>query len=117
MEYPELRKVAQGLAERDNPAAVLIEDKASGQSLIQSLRADTALPVLPVKVDSDKETRAYAVQGLIESGKVKLPPSATWLPDFVSECSEFPNGAHDDQVDSMTQALNWMRPANRYWLA
>jgi predicted phage terminase large subunit-like protein len=25
--------------------------------------------------------------------------------DFIEECASFPNGAHDDQVDAMTQAL------------
>jgi predicted phage terminase large subunit-like protein len=51
---------------------VLIEDKASGQSLIQELKRDTRLPILSIKVDSDKVSRAYAVTPSIETGRVFL---------------------------------------------
>jgi len=51
--------------------------------------------------------RAAAVSPLIEAGNIYLPhPSwAPWVNDFIEECAAFPNGAHDDQVDAMTQAL------------
>jgi hypothetical protein len=87
----------------------LIEDRASGQSLIQDLKRDTRMPLLAIKVDSDKKSRAHAVTGLIEAGRVYLPERAPWLADFLDEISAFAQGAHDDQVDSMTQALNYMR--------
>ncbi|MGC9237825.1 MAG: phage terminase large subunit, partial [Thiomonas sp.] len=90
------------------PSAILIEDKASGQSLIQELQRATRLPVLPVKVDRDKIARASAITPLIESGRVLLPESAPWVSDFIEECSSFPVGAHDDRVDSMTQALDYL---------
>lgn len=53
-EFPELKRQAVALAEVWRPQAVLIEDAASGQSLIQSLRAETSLPVLPIKPQGDK---------------------------------------------------------------
>ena len=33
------------------------------------------------------------------------PHLAPWVNDLIEECAAFPNGAHDDQVDAMTQAL------------
>ncbi len=40
-------------------------------------------------------------------GNVYLPhPQVmSWVNDFIEECAAFPNGAHGDQVDAMTQAL------------
>ena len=105
VEFPELKRTAVNLYDRDNPSAVLVEDKASGQSLIQELRRDTKLPVIPVKVDTDKTARVNATSPLIEAGKVFLPESAHWLYDYIEELSAFPAGEHDDQVDSTTQAL------------
>ena len=51
--------------------------------------------------------RAAAVSPLIEAGNIYLPHPlyAPWVNDFIEECAAFPNGAHDDQVDAMTQAL------------
>ncbi len=109
VEFPELKRIAVALDARDSPSAVPVEDKASGQSLIQELQRDTKIPVIPFKVDSNKIARAYAVTPLIEAGKVFLPENAPWLFDYIEELSAFPNAEHDDQVDSTTQALSFMR--------
>ena len=108
-EFPELKRQAVALAEIWRPNAVLIEDAASGQSLIQALKAETRLPILPVKPLGDKVARAPAVSPLVESGRVCLPESAAWLADFLDEVSSFPAAPHDDQVDAFTQALGYMR--------
>lgn len=82
----------------------LIEDKANGPAIIDMLRGE--IPgLLPVDPEGGKETRAWAVQPQVESGNVFLPDGAPWLDAFLGECDAFPRGAHDDQVDSMTQAL------------
>lgn len=109
VEFPELKRIATALYERDMPDLVIVEDKASGQSLIQELQRNTRIPVLPIKVDRDKVARAYAATPSIEAGKVYLPENAPWLFDYIEELSSFPNAAHDDQVDSTTQALSFMR--------
>ena len=109
MEFPELKRNATVFSEEWKPSAVLVEDRASGQSLIQELRAGTRLPILPVKVDTDKLTRAQAVTPLIEAGRVYLPDSTPWVADFIEELAVFPHGTHDDVVDSVTQALNYLR--------
>ena len=109
VEFPELKRVAVALHERDMPDVMIVEDKASGQSLVQELQRNTRIPVLPVKVDSNKVARANSATPLIEAGRVFLPASAPWLFDYIEELSAFPNAAHDDQVDSTTQALAYMR--------
>jgi predicted phage terminase large subunit-like protein len=109
VEFPELKRQAVALAEIWKPNAVLIEDAASGQSLVQSLQAETRLPVLPVKPLGDKVARASAISPLVEAGRVHLPESASWLADFLDEISSFPAAPHDDQVDALAQALAYMR--------
>ncbi len=109
LEYPELKKLMLRHAADWEPGAVLIEDKASGQQLLQDLRRETALPLIAIQPLDDKITRAMAESALIESGKVALPIHAAWLPDYEMEMLTFPNAAHDDQVDSTTQFLKWAR--------
>src|SRR5579863_55111 len=108
VEFPELKRRLVELVREWNPTAILVEDAASGQSLVQELRS-TALPILPIKPDGDKVSRASAVTPLIESGRVYLPESANWLTDFLDELAAFPVGVHDDCVDSMTLALGYLR--------
>jgi predicted phage terminase large subunit-like protein len=86
--------------------AILIEDKANGSAVIQMLSHD--IPgLLPINPQGGKVARAHAVSPLIEAGNVYLPHPdwQPWVRDFIEECVQFPNGAHDDQVDAMTQAL------------
>ena len=86
---------------------ILIEDKANGTAIINVLSSEME-GVIPIKPEGGKVTRANAVSPAIERGSVYLPKFANFVDDFVAECSAFPNGAHDDQVDAMTQALNRM---------
>ena len=109
VEFPELKRRMKWLADEWKPVQILVEDKGSGQSLVQELKYESALPIIPIKVDSDKRTRAQVITGVIEAGKVFLPESAPWLNDYVDQLAAFPNGAHDDAVDSTTQALNYLR--------
>jgi predicted phage terminase large subunit-like protein len=111
--FPELKRQAIGLAELWRPHAVLIEDAASGQSLVQALKAETRLPILPVRPQGDKVSRAHAVSPLVESGRVFIPSEAPWLADFLDEATSFPAAPHDDQIDALTQALNYLRGEGR----
>lgn len=90
----------------------LIEDKANGPAIIDTLK-DRVKGIKPVTPVSSKESRARAVTPEIEAGHVYLPhpdqPGNEWVRDLVSECRQFPNGAHDDQVDGLTQLLNYVR--------
>ena len=107
-EYPELKRAALSLASKWDPSVILIEDKASGQSLVQDLRQTTNMPILPVNPQGDKVIRLMVVSPLFESGRVFLPESAPWLIDYEMELTQFPSGAHDDQVDSSSQALKYL---------
>jgi predicted phage terminase large subunit-like protein len=109
VEFPELKRQMNALAEQWKPSVILVEDKASGQSLIQELKFSSALPVIPVKVDTDKYARAQAVTPLIEAGRVFLPDGAPFLNGYIDEMAAFPSGTYDDQVDSTSQALNYLR--------
>ena len=109
VEFPELKRKVAEFAKEYRPHAILIEDRASGQSLIQEVKHGSRLPILPVKADSDKLTRAQAVTPLIEAGKVFLPERAPWREEFLDEVSTFPAAAHDDITDSTVQALNYLR--------
>lgn len=83
----------------------LIEDKANGSAIINMLRKEMH-GIIAVNPKGGKVSRANAIVGAVESGNVYLPKNARFVGDFIDECSAFPNGVHDDQVDSMTQALN-----------
>lgn len=108
-EFPAMRVAVEMQAEMHRPNVVLVEDKASGQSLLQVLRSETRLPIVAVKADKSKEARAWGVVGLAQAGLVWLPAHAPWLADFEREMAAFPNGAHDDIVDSTCHALAWLR--------
>jgi predicted phage terminase large subunit-like protein len=109
VEFPRLKQTLINIDTQWKPRDVLIEDAASGQSLIQELKNSTTLPVKPIKVDRDKVSRAFAVTPLLEAGRVYLPQNAPWLACFVDEHSSFDKGVHDDIVDTTTQALNYFR--------
>ena len=108
MDYPTLRRKVIGYAERDRPMAILIEDKSSGQSLIQDLRSSTSLPIIPIEPEGNKLFRAMEVSPKVEAGRVILPESADWLVEFEGEFFAFPLATNDDQVDSVTQFLRWV---------
>lgn len=85
----------------------LVEDKANGPAVIQLLQ--TRIPgLIAVNPEGGKIARANAVSAAFESGNVYLPDAdiAPWIVEYMDELTAFPNGAHDDDVDSTTQALN-----------
>lgn len=86
--------------------AVYIEDKASGQSLLQEMRRESGMAVIPYKVTKDKVSRVNAITPLIEGGRVHIPSEAPWLDDFLNEAVAFPAGEHDDQVDAFTMGVD-----------
>jgi predicted phage terminase large subunit-like protein len=89
---------------------LLIEEAGSGSPLIQSLRPQ-GIYAYGVRPMGDKVMRMSARTPEIEARRVVLPKRASWLEAFRSEVLAFPNGVHDDQVDSMSQALNYLANA------
>ncbi len=114
VDYPKLKRDAIDLAERDRQRygrldAVLIEDKASGISLIQDLQKTKTYraPIIPIEPEGDKVMRAATSSPTIEAGMISLPEHAPWRPELENEVSKFPNSATKDQVDAMSQYINW----------
>ena len=109
MDFVKTKAAFVSLAEKW-PHAVrkLVEDKANGPAIISELR-DKVAGIIPITPKESKEARAYAVSTLWEAHNVYIPDpqEAKWVGrDFVPELLSFPAGAHDDQVDAMTQALS-----------
>ena len=104
LDYPALRrKVVEVYRQWPRPT-LLIEDAGSGTSFIQDLK-DQNIRAIPIKAEGDKVVRMAAQSAKIEAGEVYLPRHAKWLDDLRTEILAFPNGVHDDQVDSISQAL------------
>lgn len=90
--------------------AVLIEDKANGSAIIQTLQSE--MFCIPVNPRGGKVARVNAVSPAIESGHVFIPAVAPWKEEFLDQWLRFPAAAHDDMVDSSTQALSYMLHVN-----
>jgi predicted phage terminase large subunit-like protein len=107
--YPELKKKAIELRERHKARALIIEDHSSGQSLIQDLRNDTRIPVLPWKTGNEsKVERAKSITDEWETGTAVCSLPEHLFEAVVKEHLEFPNGKYDDIVDSCSMALAHM---------
>jgi predicted phage terminase large subunit-like protein len=108
MEFPTLKKNVLALAAGHHADIVLVEDKASGTSLIQELRAQNFSKIQEAPaVDGDKVMRLRAQTAKIEGGFVLFPREASWLDAYILELVTFPNSKNDDQVDSTVYALAW----------
>lgn len=92
----------------------VIEDKANGPAIISTLRLRMGGITGYTPKDS-KEARASAIAPFVEAGDVELPAPhlAPWVDELIQEALSFPNGAHDDQVDAMSQALHRLLLAPR----
>lgn len=101
---------------------VLIELKANGASVIESLQkamregdlkgpdgSSVVVVVEAINPEGGKESRAAAMVPEIEAGMVFLLDGAAWLAPFIGEVCVFPNGRRDDRVDALSQLLNYYR--------
>jgi len=109
--YPDLKRKVINLLEKWRPNECIIEDKASGQQLIQDLKRETYWNIIPIDPtgQGDKVVRMSNESPAIEAGNCWLPNKAPWLFDFETEVENFPNSEHFDQVDSLSQFLRKMR--------
>ena len=112
MEFTQLKDRVKQEAANWRATAVLIEDHGSGTSLIQILQSDVR-GIKGVTHDRDKVTRATIVTPLLEGGILRVPKDALCLAEFVEEYLAFPHPRHDDQVDALTQFLNWVGEKRR----
>lgn len=113
LEYPDLKRAfvtMNGVWKSKGLRGFYIEDRASGQSIVQDLRRMGGISVIPHKMLGDKSTKAKSVSPLIEGGLVYLPEGAPWLDDFMTEFEQFTGDAkkkeRDNKVDAVVIALD-----------
>ena len=104
-----MRSIRTLTAKHPKARAKLVEDKANGTAVIELLRKEIS-GLIPIDPQGGKVVRAQAIAPYAEAGNIFLPSPrrAPWVHDFLEECAAFPNAVHDDDVDAMTQAINYM---------
>lgn len=108
LEFPQLIELLKNKTQKWKPQVILIEDKGSGQSLIQSLIQEIKIPIIAIKPKLDKITR-FAIHSVkFELGKIFINKDSDWRMIFEQELLSFPRGAHDDQIDALSQALSYL---------
>jgi len=110
VDYPTLKSKALELAQNYLPSIVIIEETGVGVSLATELRNE-GINVKGVTPENSKEARASVQAAKFEGGRIHLPAKANWLKTFEHELFAFPSAKHDDQVDSLSQALSYEAPA------
>lgn len=111
LDFPGTLRAIRAVAQLHPQArAVLIEDKANGSAVIQTLQKE--LFCIPVTPKGGKVARVHAVSPAIEAGHVYVPEGVPWAEDFLDQWTAFPAGKHDDMVDSASQALSWLLSAS-----
>lgn len=108
MDFPTLKKMVVDLKQLYGARDVLIEDTGAATGLIQQFKLEGPFRPIAIKPEGSKADRMLAQSAVIEAGNVFIPHDEAWLEDFQSELLAFPMGKHDDQVDSMSQFLNWI---------
>lgn len=110
-EYPDGKHQVQTMADKWKPLYVLIEDKSTGQSLLQEHRRDenyryNDVGILPT---GDKVTRMVVESAAFQGGRAILPERADWLADYEKLLFDFPAVGIMDPIDSTSQFLKWFR--------
>jgi predicted phage terminase large subunit-like protein len=103
-DFPTLKRKVSEQAKLHKASQVLIEDAGFGTALIQEFKT-ADFSVVAVKPEYNKKIRMAIQAEKVENGQVFFPKEAPWLAELESELFAFPNGRHDDQVDSISQAL------------
>lgn len=106
LDFPATLKAFRSWDDDPKVRARLVEDKANGPAVISTLKAEISC-IVPVIPEGNKEERGAAIAPMWEAGNVYLPhpDEEPWVREFIEEILSFPNAAHDDEFDSMSQAL------------
>ena len=108
--YPDLRAKIISHSKKFDADDILIERAGSGLHLLQDVAQSCPqgmLRPISIRPEGDKQVRMEAASALIERGDVLLPQSSAWIADFLAEMLGFPYARNDDQVDALSQLLNW----------
>lgn len=112
-DYAELKTFLREKYVKYRPDVLLIEKKASGQSLISELRLE-GYPIAEYNPDRDKIARAHAALPSFYAKKVFTDSSKKWAQEVMEECRKFPSGYYKDYPDTVSQAVIWFRQTG--WL-
>jgi predicted phage terminase large subunit-like protein len=113
VDYPALKSAVETQAKLWKAQRVVVEDAGAGTMLVQELRSRVT-GIIGIKPEGDKASRMAVASAKFEAGQAVLPERAPWLADLEAELFAFPGGKHDDQCDSISQALldnniSWMQ--------
>jgi predicted phage terminase large subunit-like protein len=136
LSFPETIAAVKAMsAFRPDASAKLVERKANGSAVIATLQRK--IPgLIPIDPEGGKDARAAAIAAFVEAGNVWLPDSdfipcppawtddrddevtktqfkPTSVTDFIEEFAAFPKATNDDQVDALSQGINWKQPQAR----
>ena len=114
LQYPELKSKIENLILNYKPISILIEDKSNGSSMIQDLQQNHN-NIISIKPTKSKEFRVNSILTTLESGNLLIAKNQTWSNELEIELLSFPSCKHDDQVDSISQFINWYN-SNRFLL-
>jgi predicted phage terminase large subunit-like protein len=115
VDYPSLKAEVLRLAKLHQANRIFVEDTGAGIGLVQELRGQIS-GIIAVKAEGDKVTRMAVASSKFEAGQVLFPERAPWLADLEAELFVFPGGRHDDQCDSISQALNDKNVPFNFWI-
>lgn len=118
LDYPDLLARVRAERSRWRADVIVVEKASSGIALLQDLARDwrgksdpvhhapycqriAASAILP------KAERLYTGMDRLYSGLARFPRDAPWLADLRREMMSFPNARYDDQVDSVSQMLEY----------
>ena len=99
--------LAKPLFARWGECQLWVEKQFFAQTLVKDA-IDNGVPIAEVVADKDKVTRAIPAAGRVHAGRVWFPatPETGWpIDEWVDELASFPNGEHDDQVDTLAYAV------------
>jgi len=111
VEFPELCNAVAAQAAKYSPTAILIEDHASGSPLIAQCKRQGMTGIIGRRPTTDKTTRMNGETAKLQGGSLILPKLAPWRDEFLLEYLAFPGGKNDDQIDALSQFLNWRTEA------
>lgn len=116
LEFPDLCKALPTFAQQNGysqRSVIEVEPKASGKSLVQTLKRETSLNIKEGKPPAnDKVARVNDTSPTMEAGRVKLV-RGVWNKEFLDQISTFPNAEHDEYVDCLTMMIGDTRPKKK----
>lgn len=119
LEFPELiefLKIHTAQSGYTDHSGIFVEPKASGKSVVQQMKAGTALNVMEIEgeyLKDDKVTRANGISPIAQARKIKLV-DGPYVDKYLSQLTSFPKATHDEAVDVTVYAANYLIPINDF---